>query len=54
MKPKKPGKGGKREGAGRPSKYGEPTDMIRLPVSIVKAIRFHGIEWLQRLMDRGE
>lgn len=48
------GRGGKRKGAGRHSKYGEPTETIRLPVSIVKAIKVKGVEWLKELIARAE
>jgi hypothetical protein len=38
-KSKKPKRGGSRPGSGRPQKYREPTEVIRVPVSLVPVIK---------------
>jgi hypothetical protein len=49
-------RGGKREGAGKPLKYAEPTKLveIRCPESKVKEFRLMAYEWLNQFIVKKE
>lgn len=53
---KKSNRGGKREGSGKPLKYGEPTKLveIRCPESKVKEFRLMAYEWLKQFIVKKE
>lgn len=50
MKPNKPGRGGKRKGAGRPSSYGEKTVTVRVPKSLAPFIK-DNLDAIAKLRD---
>ena len=56
MPKRKSKRGGKREGSGKPLKYGEPIKVIQIkcPESKVKEFRLMAYEWLRQFIVKKE